>query len=62
MHGNGFRRPNPYGKIRVVRDLNDSTQDYFISLDQANVMLGQSKLRPIKLQHEYQPAYQERKR
>lgn len=59
--GKSFRRAppgHPSLYVRIVGDVNDSTRDRFIAIEDAEPLIGVGKLVPVELGRAYPNSYQ----
>ena len=59
MKANTFRRPCPPNMVRIIRTIEDSDQDRFITHAECNHLLSMRRLRKIRLGNDYPNSYQE---
>ena len=62
MRGNTFRRAAPPNSVRVIRSIEDSDQDYFITYEEANRLIARQLLRAVNLGTDYPHSFMESQR
>lgn len=60
MRGSNYRAPCPSDKVRVIRFIDDSTQDRFITPQVANRLIKYKILRPVNVGRDYPNTYLEK--